>query len=67
MILDWQSVASVAIVSLAIAYLARVGWRTVVQRRAAACGSGCNQCAAGAEPPVVQIGTPADPPGTNHR
>ncbi|MEX2112312.1 MAG: hypothetical protein WD845_03960 [Pirellulales bacterium] len=67
MILDWQSIASLAIVSLAIAYLARIGWRTIVERKAAACGGGCKSCAAGGEPPVVEIGALASSRGPDHR
>jgi hypothetical protein len=57
MTFDWQQMATLAIVALAVAYVGRLGWRTFVQRKAAACGGGCKSCAAGGEPEVVAIGS----------
>jgi hypothetical protein len=57
MTFDWQQIATLAIVALAVGYVGRLGWRTVVQRKAAACGGGCKSCVAGAEPNVVVIGS----------
>ncbi len=55
---DWQSLIVFAAIMVAGVYLARVGWQTVLRRRAAACG-GCGTCpAAGhAEPEVFGLAT----------
>ncbi len=53
--LDWQSLAVVVLVVASIGYLARVAWRSVNRRQAAACG-GCAQCPVDDEStPVVEL------------
>jgi hypothetical protein len=56
MTFDWQQIATLAIVALAMSYVVRLTWRTFTARKAAACG-GCKSCAAGGEPNVVAIGS----------
>lgn len=74
MILDWQELAALSVVLVALAYLARLGLSAVTARGSATgggCGSGCGSCPSGSVPdasangrggPLVSIGPPPVPP-----
>ena len=42
--MDWQTTIVVTVIALAMAYLGRLAWLSIVARKAAACG-GCDRCA----------------------
>ena len=57
---DAQTIAVLGIVTLAAVYLVRASWRSLVRRKAAACGAcGSCQAASSKEPEVVEIGVGA--------
>ncbi|QDV32456.1 FeoB-associated Cys-rich membrane protein [Tautonia plasticadhaerens] len=67
MMTAWQDVAALAMVALALGYLARSGYRAVSTRGAsgAGCGSGCGNCPSGSEAGANGRGEPLvmiDPP-----
>lgn len=76
MILDWQELAALSVVLVALAYLARLGLSAVTARgseKGGGCGSGCGSCPSGPASetgvsangkggPLVSIGPPRVPP-----
>ena len=53
---DWQNLIAMLAVAAAVAFLARLGWQSIVTRRASACG-GCDRCAApNASEPLPIVG-----------
>lgn len=74
MTFDWQDLSALAVVAVAVLYLARLGLAAVSSRSSSAggCGSGCGSCPSGAPSvagrsngkgePLVMIGSPPSPP-----
>jgi hypothetical protein len=75
MTFDWQDLAALGVVAVAVAYLARLGIAAVSRRgdSAGGCGSGCGSCPVGPSStagrahangkggPLVTIGPPPSP------
>lgn len=61
MTFDWQDLSALAVVAVAVLYLARLGLAAVSSR--GGCGSGCGSCPSAASThgkgePLVRIGPP---------
>jgi hypothetical protein len=50
----WQDWAALALVALAVGFVAWRAWRSIAARRVTGCGSGCGKCV-GEKPAVLQI------------
>lgn len=63
MISTWHEAAALALVLMAVAYLALCVWRAIRQRQRGACGA-CAACPAGSDEgsqkPLVSLELPAD-------
>jgi len=46
---DWQNILALALVAGAVAYLARLGWKTFSARKAGGCGT-CGSCSSAGGP-----------------
>jgi hypothetical protein len=56
MSVDWQTAVVLVAIFAAAAYLARMAWRSIARRKAAACG-GCDTCGASGQKQVVELGS----------
>ncbi|HEX4000060.1 MAG TPA: FeoB-associated Cys-rich membrane protein [Pirellulales bacterium] len=55
----WQTIATLAIVLMATAYLVRRGWRSIVKKRSGGCGA-CGSCSASNRPQSLGSGSTAE-------
>jgi hypothetical protein len=63
--MDWQQVTALAIVVVAVVYLARQSWKRLAGKRTNACGA-CSHCrrpapAVGREPQVIGCASTGNP------
>ena len=54
MSVDWQTAVVLTLVTTATVYVARTAWRSIVERKAAACG-GCGTCPAAKQPDQINV------------
>ncbi|MBL9122040.1 MAG: hypothetical protein JNG90_00295 [Planctomycetaceae bacterium] len=53
-LVDWQNIAALGVVLLAVLYVARQAWLKLARRAAPGCGS-CGSCAAAEKPQETQV------------